>query len=1000
MPSSGDPAVDAAYEAFMRSSSPRQRTASPAPSGAAVEFVDPTYHPQDPDGPDVDPRDYRGNLDIRSLPRPKSGPGGVDVSILAAYPRASLTPEQRNAVDEWTAELKKPKPKAQGIYEGYDVSVPPYGLKTRVGLKPLAESVMNMDFYKGFDVPVPGGRAKVGLKPLADSVRSQTRELASEAADLVAQFPSMEVEAPYLMKSLTGPTEDPYARPTVDLGVAANFLSGTPGTALASVADLGGEMVAQELESAPLTALLGPAAGLAGQGLRGAGRGAKAGIEALGGGQVLKDAGEFFQHRGGMTPASKATYANFDLANNKTQQMANDVREALTVAPTGRAYTMEEQQFLGQLLEQPGQREALQAINETAQDISPAAMREYRASTMNVPGVVGAKGIARKAPLPDSDIPLKDFAQTANDVAKLAGATGQQLVKTFGKDPTEWSRFTELNYNPRMYAGSTMGTFPSRGIRERTGFFKTRSAQMDEARKMQGLITEPGGPMSMKLAAEQRAINTRNLFTELSSDPLVTVMPIDNADIMMPPGQVRTMPNGVQYMKMGDDESLGPLKGMLVKTQEAAEVNALIRRPDSAERLTREWWQAWKFGKTVMSPKTHVRNMVGNVLLAHADGLSPYRVDIYSEALRDIRNGSGPFWKEAKEAGAGWTVKRGSSLDDVLQDADLKDADSVYEAWARAFPRWMTHNKTSKVMAEAYSDSESMFKQALYIYKRRNGVPITQALNEADAAILNYANMPNWVKQSRSQPFSNGLPGIPFISFAYGVTPIVAKTLEKNPRIFQHYKIFADSWNAVAAEAAEATPDEMNAIMTLYPDSIPMISPTRDAMGKLHAWDAARSTPVSQIPSMMDPMSYLMSNPVVGEIGTQLSGYDPFRQQQVFDPAVPGGQAAMDFLGLSEDPQVQDILMDEPGRQRRSSRLGHAFRTAAPSPVNDLLNILGATGEQNMLGTPFDKSDASFAAMFGAPRNVTDDMVRAAMKVSKLKEQGTKAQKKKVKDGK
>jgi len=54
---------------------------------------------------------------------------------------------------------------------------------------------------------------------------------------------------------------------------------------------------------------------------------------------------------------------------------------------------------------------------------------------------------------------------------------------------------------------------------------------------------------------------------------------------------------------------------------------------------------SWKFGKVILNPAGHIRNLFSNVILNSWEGLSPHRVDIYKESLDELAKLKKSIWK-------------------------------------------------------------------------------------------------------------------------------------------------------------------------------------------------------------------------------------------------------------------------------------------------------------------------------------------------------------------
>jgi len=613
--------------------------------------------------------------------------------------------------------------------------------------------------------------------------------------------------------------------------------------------------------------------------------------------------------------------------------------------------------------------------------------------------------------IPEVDAPVTTLADIAEKVAKIQGKNVEDVAAAMKADVSSVTRMVDENFNPRRYAQSRLGVWDtlSKAFRERKGFMKQRREMTDAARREMGLVVEPGAPQAMAHIQARRLVNMHNVFNNFAMNPNVARPPMSASEHFLSAGESIVDEAGVAWTKMAGDENMGSLKGLMVRAQEAYEINRMRRVDGGFERFVKELWGGWKFGKTVLAPKTHLRNFFSNAIMAHADGLSPYNLSVYRRARQEIIGKKGVFWDEAKEAGAEWTSGRGTLLREILSDINPDRHTSIYETMAASLPRFANNGvkKAARWMAEGYQDSEAFFKQALYIHHRTNGVGVTEAIRRADTAIINYAKMPHWVKIARSSPV-----GMPFLSFTYGATPLIAKKALQNPEFFLHYKMFGDAWNQMAMEAAGATKEEMEQFDLTFPGQMAMVMPFRDATtGSLMAFDVARFTPTSgiipdrvEIPGVPSILENIVGqNPLISETAKQLTGVDPYFKAPIIPISQPGAETGAALAGLEDDPDLMQMLFGDVASEANRARAASAARTALP-------DLLGGGGSQNLvrsltgdrtsfLGEPIGPGRALAELLMGPMRNVEEAQLQALLALERQEGVATSVAKKKAKRG-
>jgi CRISPR/Cas system CSM-associated protein Csm2 small subunit len=213
---------------------------------------------------------------------------------------------------------------------------------------------------------------------------------------------------------------------------------------------------------------------------------------------------------------------------------------------------------------------------------------------------------------------------------------------------------------------------------------------------------------------------------------------------------------------------LGELGGKYVPDNIHKDLMEMFATKSDTEKKLEKIMHGFKFGKVVLNPATHVRNVMSNMILNWWKlGIGPWRADLYGEAMGEILKGSGKWIKEAKTAGYGLDTFAANEISNLLTIASETKVGKV--------GNWM--KKQGDKMARLYQNEENLAKLTAFIQKRKSGIGIEEAWKAAESATFNYAQVTPFVRKLRTS-----LWGSPFITFTAKATPVALETIYKHPQ--------------------------------------------------------------------------------------------------------------------------------------------------------------------------------------------------------------------------
>ena len=197
----------------------------------------------------------------------------------------------------------------------------------------------------------------------------------------------------------------------------------------------------------------------------------------------------------------------------------------------------------------------------------------------------------------------------------------------------------------------------------------------------------------------------------------------------------------------------------------------------------------FKYGKVILNPATHVRNIISNQILnwwkLGMNPLDPRTIMSNVTAVAEIAKKGGKWIDEAKNVGYG---------------LDTFAANEIFDLFAS--PGAGRFKKLAKKFADMYQGEENMAKLSAYIFNRSyKSMSIEDAWKAAESATFNYAKVTPFVRKMRTS-----LYGYPFITFALKATPVAVETAMKAPgriSVFGKIKQAIENQSDIKETAAE-----------------------------------------------------------------------------------------------------------------------------------------------------------------------------------------------------
>ncbi len=384
------------------------------------------------------------------------------------------------------------------------------------------------------------------------------------------------------------------------------------------------------------------------------------------------------------------------------------------------------------------------------------------------------------------------------------------------------------------------------------------------------------------------------------------------------------------FKQLPDTKRLGDLANKFVPESIFNDIQEITRARSAAEKGWGKVVAGFKFGKVIMNPATHARNVMSNEVLNWWKlGLGPWRQDIYLDAATQMAKG-GKYIDEAKTVGYGLNTFASQEIKNILLGPDS------LTAFGKA--RGKIGQITEK-LANIYQGEENLAKLAAFIFKRKGGIGIEDAWKAAESATFNYAQVTPFIRKLRTSLF-----GFPFITFTVKATPIAVETALKAP---QRISAFGKIKNAIEnASDIEVTARERASEPAWIKDGFYVKLPMKDKYGRSAYFDLTYIMPFGDIVS-----GQLFERGVRRETGLPESIPTALMRKTPFFNLVKELATNQDFYGDKIWKEGDDT----------SKQLGdimrHLTRTYSPPVVSELGDLTGImpggymkTGERRIKG--------------------------------------------------
>jgi hypothetical protein len=410
--------------------------------------------------------------------------------------------------------------------------------------------------------------------------------------------------------------------------------------------------------------------------------------------------------------------------------------------------------------------------------------------------------------LSDDEKSLADEAKRAlYDLGRQAVDAGLLDSKTFFKNA---GRYMPRLYTSKEYASLLTRYNVTKPNRLDLSRFKRRKDIPKAIREQMGEILTPGYPVAKGIIQMTHDVELAKHFRLIAGRPSWS----------LPRADVKATKQGQEIFPQVDrsgweelpiDKKLGDLSGAMVHPEIFKDIQELIKVRTQAEKVWRKTLGAWKFGKVILSPKTHARNLMSNSVLAHLGGLPLYEQPYYLTRAAKAMRGKDKYWKMAKEEGLLQSTFTNAELRDLFDGigAEMKDASatSIAGKFGKIGEAWQKSRTALNKAAQLYEAEEQWFKMAKFIHNvEAHKMSSQDAAKDAEKWLFNYGKITRFQEAFRSKWY-----GAPFATFTFKAIPRIAEAAIKTPWRFALPMGIIYALNRAAREMIGDEPEEEKA---------------------------------------------------------------------------------------------------------------------------------------------------------------------------------------------
>jgi hypothetical protein len=501
------------------------------------------------------------------------------------------------------------------------------------------------------------------------------------------------------------------------------------------------------------------------------------------------------------------------------------------------------------------------------------------------------------------------------ELGKQAVETGLLSEETFFKNVGK--------YMPRLYESKEyQGMLNRYGIvkpdRLDLSRFQRRKDIPKELREQMGEILTPGYPVAKGIVQITHDISLARMFNDIAANPKwASTEPVEG------------------WTQLTKSKKLGKLSEQYVHPEIEREINYIQERTPEWQKTINKAYGAWKYGKVILSPKTHVRNMMSNSTLAHLGGMPLWEQPYYiAGAIREMAT-DGPAYQLARRDTnifrTGWSTNEIRNLYDQTLNLKGLSADNPVETMAWLRGALAKGKEGTAKLADLYTKEEQVFKLAKMMHSMKNGMDVKAAAADANKWLFDYGDVTH-----AQEKYRQSLLGAPFATFTLKALPRVAEAWIKTPWRFaapfamiyaleeSARKYFGDTEDEAKGKR-KLLPEYMQGKMFGFP-SFPRI-PLSDQYGREHYLDLTYILPWGDIGESGDFMGIPgairpLSHPLINELSQQISNHDIFWDQPIVKESEQAGLSKIGKLAASA-----------------KERGVHAAQTFLPTPAIDLNKI-------------------------------------------------------------